>query len=83
MEISRVAAEAVTLSNEMAHPNANTVWARALETFGDESKALHWMNEPRDIFGGRYPRQLVATGDPSEQRTVLTALIRIDYGVYS
>ena len=50
---------------------------------GDETKARGWMNAPRDIFGGRSPQDLVATGDPAEQRHVLEILIRIDYGVFS
>jgi uncharacterized protein (DUF2384 family) len=83
MEGPRHPTEAEALSDVLANPNASTVWARALETFGDEIKARHWMSAPRDIFGGRSPRQLVDTGDPAEQRRVLTVLIRIDYGVYS
>jgi uncharacterized protein (DUF2384 family) len=75
--------EAEQLSADLAHPSANSVWTRALETFGDEAKAGHWMNAPRDIFEGRSPRELVETGDPAEQRRVLTVLIRIDYGVFS
>jgi len=51
--------------------------------FGEETKARSWMNTPRDIFGGRAPQDLVATGDPAEQRHVLEILIRIDYGVLS
>jgi uncharacterized protein (DUF2384 family) len=75
--------EAEQLSADLAHPSANAVWSRALETFGDEPKARHWMNTPRDIFEGRSPQELVNTGDPAEQRRVLTVLIRIDYGVFS
>jgi uncharacterized protein (DUF2384 family) len=75
--------ETERLSADLAHPSSNSVWARALETFGDEAKARHWMNAPRDIFEGRSPQELVDTGDPSEQRRVLTVLIRIDYGVFS
>ncbi len=75
--------EAEQLSEDLARPNPNSIWARALETFGDEAKARHWMNAPRDIFGGRSPQQLVETNDPAEQRRVLTVLIRIDYGVFS
>jgi uncharacterized protein (DUF2384 family) len=75
--------EAEQLSDAMAHPDANSIWVRALDTFGDESKARHWMNSPRDIFDGRSPKQLVETNDPDEQRRVLTVLIRIDYGVFS
>jgi uncharacterized protein (DUF2384 family) len=75
--------EAEQLSADLANPDANSIWARALETFGDEAKARHWMNAPRDIFDGRSPRELIESGDPSQQRRVLTILIRIDYGVFS
>ena len=75
--------ESEQLSNDLAHPNASSIWARALETFGDEATARHWMHAPRDIFEGRSPWQLIETGDPAEQRRVLTVLIRIDYGVFS
>jgi uncharacterized protein (DUF2384 family) len=51
--------------------------------FGDEAKARHWMNSPRDIFEDRSPQELVATGDAAEQRRILQVLIRIDYGVFS
>lgn len=74
------------MSADLAHPNPNAVWARALEVFGEESKARHWMNgmnAPGDIFDGRSPQELLATGDPTEQRRVLATLIRIDYGVFS
>ena len=75
--------ESEQLTAELAHPEAGAIWARALDTFGDEATTKHWMNTPRDIFGGRSARQLVDTGDAAEQRRVLTALIRIDYGVFS
>jgi uncharacterized protein (DUF2384 family) len=75
--------ESEQLTAELEHPRASAIWARALDTLGDESTAQHWMNTPRDIFGGRSPQQLVDTGDASEQRRVLTTLIRIDYGVFS
>jgi uncharacterized protein (DUF2384 family) len=41
------------------------------------------MSAPRYIFDGRSPQELVATGDPEEQRRVLKVLTRIDYGVFS
>jgi uncharacterized protein (DUF2384 family) len=41
------------------------------------------MDSPRDIFGGRSPQDLVATGNAAEQRRVLEVLLRIDYGVFS
>ncbi len=76
-----------TLADELAaqhqHPDAGSVWSRALEVFGDDAKARDWMDTARDIFGGRSPRELVSTGDAAEQRRVLEVLLRIDYGVFS
>ena len=76
-------ASAEQLAEELAHPNANAIWNRALEIFGEESKARSWMNTPRDLFDGRTPGVLVQTDDPAAQRRVLKILIRIDYGVFS
>ncbi|MGA7462831.1 MAG: MbcA/ParS/Xre antitoxin family protein [Candidatus Korobacteraceae bacterium] len=71
------------LAEQLQHPDPSTVWNRALEVFGDEAKAASWMKTGREIFGGRSPEQLVATGDPSLQRRVLETLLRIEYGVFS
>ena len=71
------------LAGQLKHPSANSIWNRALEVFGDAVKARSWMETPRDIFNGRTPRDLVATGDAAEQRLVLEVLLRIDYGVFS
>lgn len=71
------------LTAELEHPNPTAIWNRALEVFGEEAKARSWMNTARDIFGGRTPADLVASGSPAEQRRVLTVLLRIDYGVFS
>jgi uncharacterized protein (DUF2384 family) len=71
------------LAAELEHPNANVVWNRALEVFGDEAKARSWMKTARDLFDGRAPEELVNSGDAAEQRRVLEILIRIDYGVFS
>jgi putative toxin-antitoxin system antitoxin component (TIGR02293 family) len=71
------------LAAQLEHPSAHAIWDRALEVFGDETKARSWMDTPRDIFGGRSPQELADTGDPAEQRHVLEVLIRIDYGVFS
>lgn len=71
------------LAAQLEHPSAQAIWERALEVFGDETKAKSWMNTPRDIFDGRSPQDVVATGDAVAQRRVLEALIRIDYGVFS
>lgn len=71
------------LAAQLEHPSADSIWSRALEVFGDETTARGWMNAPRDIFGGRSPQELVATGDTGQQRRVLQVLLRIDYGVFS
>jgi uncharacterized protein (DUF2384 family) len=71
------------LAAQLEHPNAAAVWSRAVEVFGEEAMAHDWMNTARAIFGGRSPRELVATGDPNELRLVLKVLLRIDYGVCS
>ena len=76
-------ASAEQLAEELKHPNAGTIWNRAVEIFGDEAKAHSWMRTPRDLFEGRTPGDLVDTGDPAQQRRVLEVLIRIDYGVFS
>lgn len=68
---------------QLKHPNAQAIWKRAFEVFGDEAKARSWMNTPRDIFADRTPSDLVATGSLVEQRRVLEVLLRIDYGVFS
>jgi putative toxin-antitoxin system antitoxin component (TIGR02293 family) len=77
------ASSAEQLAAQLEHPTAHSIWNRALEVFGDEVKARSWMNAPRDIFGGRSPQELVASGHAAEQRRVLEVLLRIDYGVVS
>ena len=49
MESLTQSAESAALVADIDHPTPNGVWARAYETFGDEGKALHWMQTPRDI----------------------------------
>ena len=71
------------LAAQLEHPAAQAIWTRAVEVFGDESKARSWMNTPRDIFAGQSPEDLVATGHADAQRRVLEILLRIDYGVVS
>jgi hypothetical protein len=71
------------LAGQLEYPSPNSIWSRALEASGDEAKARSWMDTPRDIFGGRSPQDLVATGDAADQRRVLEVLLRIDYGVFS
>jgi uncharacterized protein (DUF2384 family) len=59
METLRHPTSAEQLTSELHHPSASVIWDRALEVFGDEEKARHWMNSPRDIFDDRSPQELV------------------------
>jgi uncharacterized protein (DUF2384 family) len=71
------------LAEELAHPNA-AIWNRAIEIYGEETKARSWMKHAtRSVFDGRTPEELIQTGDLAHQLRVLEVLIRIDYGVFS
>ena len=83
MDTSSAATSKEQLAEQLEHPSAQSIWTRALEVFGDEGKARSWMNTPRDIFDGRSPQDLAATGRADEQRRVLQILVRIEYGVFS
>ncbi len=71
------------LEQQLQHPTADAIWARAVEVFGDEAEARSWLTSRRGIFGGHSPEELVSTADPAQLRRVLEVLIRIDYGVFS
>jgi uncharacterized protein (DUF2384 family) len=71
------------LKCQLNNPTPEAIWARALEVFGDETKARSWMTSQRLIFDGNSPEELVSTGDTLQLRRVLETLIRIDYGVFS
>jgi uncharacterized protein (DUF2384 family) len=55
-----------------------SIEAHALETFGSQQKAEHWMTRPNPLLQGKTPRE-VSLFDPS---AVEAALVRIDHGVY-
>ena len=55
-----------------------SLMSRALETFGSEAKATHWLNRPNHVFQGKTPLQAFKS-NPAEVETELT---RIDHGVY-
>ena len=38
------------LAAQLEHPNASSIWNRALEVFGDENKARSWMDTPRVLL---------------------------------
>jgi len=57
----------------------DTVLAHALETFGSEEKADHWLHRPNHVFQGKTPLEMIES-DPQQVEIELT---RIDHGVYS
>ncbi len=85
--MSRLQAPTLTspdqLEQQLQHPTAEAIRARAVEVFGDEAGARSWLASSREIFGGHSPEELVSTADPAQMRRVLEVLIRIDYGVFS
>ena len=70
-------------SFQLAHPTPEIIWARALEVFGNEEKARHWMQTALPILGGSTPEQYALSDNEEKQREVLTILGQIDYGIYS
>ena len=71
------------LKEQIDHPSATIIWARAVEVFGNPDKAMKWMSQPRPIFNNRTPLQIAGDGDEAQQRAVLESLIAIDYGLFS
>lgn len=57
------------------------VYANALETIGDEGKAVEWLRTPNRALGGERPLDQLDTDMGT--RTVEDVLGRIAYGVYS
>jgi uncharacterized protein (DUF2384 family) len=56
------------------------VESHALETFGDESKAVRWLNRPSHLWGGKTPAEVLDETDP---QAIEDELIRIDYGIFA
>jgi hypothetical protein len=54
------------------------VRAHALETFGEEAKALHWLNRPSHLWGGKTPADVLKTQPQEVERE----LVRIDHGIF-
>jgi putative toxin-antitoxin system antitoxin component (TIGR02293 family) len=57
------------------------VYARAVEVFEDEERALAWLQAPIVALGGRIPISLLDTSTGVD--VVLTELGRIEYGVFA
>ncbi len=56
---------------------SDQVRSHVFETFGEESKATHWLNRPNQLWGGKTPAEILET-EPEE---VERELIRIDHGI--
>jgi putative toxin-antitoxin system antitoxin component (TIGR02293 family) len=54
---------------------------RAIDVFGNEAKALRWLNAPRPQFNDRSPLSIIDTDEGYEE--VMCMLLRIAHGVYS
>jgi putative toxin-antitoxin system antitoxin component (TIGR02293 family) len=57
------------------------VFAQTKDTFGNATKATHWLQSRNRALGGDVPLELLDT-DAGAQ-SVQTILYRIDYGIYS
>jgi putative toxin-antitoxin system antitoxin component (TIGR02293 family) len=57
------------------------VYARAVEVFEDEERALAWLQAPIVALGGRIPISLLDTSTGVD--VVLTELGRLEYGVFA
>jgi putative toxin-antitoxin system antitoxin component (TIGR02293 family) len=57
------------------------VYARAVEVFEDEERALEWLQAPIVALGGQIPMSLLDTSAGVD--LVLTELGRLEYGVFA
>jgi putative toxin-antitoxin system antitoxin component (TIGR02293 family) len=57
------------------------VYARAVDVFEDEERALEWLQAPIVALGGRIPMSLLDTSAGVD--LVLTELGRLEYGVFA
>lgn len=71
------------LADQLAHPSAELIWARATEVFGSEELARKWMQTPLPVLDQHTPQQYAESGEASKQREVLMILVRIDFGMFS
>jgi RNA polymerase sigma-70 factor (ECF subfamily) len=63
--------------SKRCHPD-DAVLAHAVDTFGSQEKANHWLRRPNHVFQGRTPLEVIGI-DPQSVEIELT---RIDHGVY-
>lgn len=61
--------------------DAEPILRHALDTFGSEEKALHWLERANPLLGGSTPIEILQT-DPARRELVEDELTRIDHGVF-
>ena len=71
------------LEQQLQHPTAEAIWARAVEVFGDEARARSWLTSSLKSLADTLLRSLSRRLTLRSLRRVLEVLIRIDYGVFS
>ena len=47
------------------------VMSHAFETFGEESKAIHWLSRPNHLFAGRTPAEVLETEPESVEQELI------------
>jgi hypothetical protein len=52
------------LEQQLQHPTAEAIWARAVEVFGDQTTARSWLTSSREIFGVQSHEELASTFRP-------------------
>lgn len=63
------------------HANADNVYRYAVKVFGSEAKANSWLENPKRIFNGRSPLQVISTEDGI--KAVEEVLNQIDSGYFA
>ena len=56
------------------------LYARASQVIGDDTLARHWMQTPREVFGGKTPLELASS--ELGAREVEDLLLRVEHGVF-
>jgi uncharacterized protein (DUF2384 family) len=62
--------------------DAEPIVQHALEAFGSEEKAWHWLERANPLFGGNSPIEILRT-DRSRYELVDDELTKIEHGVFS
>lgn len=79
--MSDVPQKRFTTADVIVPVNAQPIIAHALDTFGSEERAWHWLQRPNLLFAGSAPIHILQN-DPAKYELVEDELSRIDYGVF-